>query len=116
MRALLTDEPADDVIWSMRRTRATIHRLHPPPGGPSDELSSSCVIRDVDIMRSFFRDRLMLRSVVQALPLVPELSREAEDPEPAGTPGESHEWRTHPVIEMALRMQVTSWNGPARGR
>jgi hypothetical protein len=36
------------------------------PGSPSDLLSSQCVVRDLEIMRTFFRDRLLLRSLADA--------------------------------------------------
>lgn len=32
-------------------------------GGGSDELTAQCVVRDLEIMRSFFRDRLLIRSI-----------------------------------------------------
>jgi hypothetical protein len=45
--------------------------------------------------------------VVQALPMAPELAREAEHLSPAELLTKAVEWRDHPVIEMALRMQVS---------
>ena len=35
-------------------------------GGGSDELSAQCVLRDLEIMRNFFRDRLLIRSIGDA--------------------------------------------------
>lgn len=32
-------------------------------GGGSDELSAQCVVRDLEILRTFFRDRLLIRSI-----------------------------------------------------
>ena len=35
-------------------------------GGGSDELTAQCVLRDLEIMRNFFRDRLLIRSIGDA--------------------------------------------------
>ncbi len=35
-------------------------------GGGSDELTAQCVVRDLEIMRNFFRDRLLVRSIADA--------------------------------------------------
>lgn len=35
-------------------------------GGGSDELTAQCVVRDLEIMRNFFRDRLLIRSIADA--------------------------------------------------
>lgn len=41
-------------------------------GSASDELSRLCVLRDLEIMRGFFGDRLLIRSLAQAVDVLPE--------------------------------------------
>ncbi|MBU2663383.1 hypothetical protein KOI35_07670 [Actinoplanes bogorensis] len=48
-------------------------------GGPSDELSKRCIRRDLDNMRSFFTDRLLIRTLHESVGLMvdekPDLSK-----------------------------------------
>lgn len=76
-------------------------------GEPSDELSAQCVMRDLDQLRMFLRDRLLLRSVLQALELVPELGRKARTLTPPQLLVVLVEWRQHTMVQMALRMQLS---------
>ena len=59
-------------------------------GGGSDELTAQCVVRDLEIMRNFFRDRLLIRSIADAagsletaLRLGRHGRREPSEPSPA---------------------------------
>ena len=40
-------------------------------GSASDELSRMCVVRDLEVMRTFFGDRLLMRSLGQAVQVLP---------------------------------------------
>lgn len=73
-------------------------------GSESDELSRACVRRDLQLMATFFADRLLLRSVGQAVELLPELR-------PAVAEGWEHLVELGrlvgmPEVEMALGMQI----------
>ena len=73
-------------------------------GSESDELSRACVRRDLQLMATFFADRLLLRSVGQAVELLPQLR-------PAAADGweylvELGRLTSTPEVEMALGMQI----------
>ena len=68
-------------LITARRVRALLSGEEPPTetnpcemyvdfvrrkGGGSDELTAQCVVRDLEIMRNFFRDRLLIRSLGDA--------------------------------------------------
>lgn len=50
-------------------------------GGNSDELSRLSVIRDLEIMRTFFGDRILMRTLEQSLPLLPSRPDLPDEPE-----------------------------------
>lgn len=73
-------------------------------GSESDELSRACVRRDLQLLATFFADRLLLRSVGQAVGLLPDLH-------PAAADGWEHlvelaRLAGRPEVEMALGMQI----------
>lgn len=73
-------------------------------GSESDELSRACVRRDLQVMATFFADRLLLRSVGQAVELLPALRPVAEE-------GWEHlvalaGLARGPEVEMALGLQI----------
>lgn len=73
-------------------------------GSESDELSRACVRRDLQLMATFFADRLLLRSIGQAVELLPSLRPVSSDGwehlvELAGLAGT-------PEVDMALGMQI----------
>jgi hypothetical protein len=75
-------------------------------GSASDELSRVCVARDLEIMRTFFGDRLLLRSLGQAvsmLPTPPELGESAEEELRSLASLQSDQ-----AMQMALLMQIQS--------
>jgi hypothetical protein len=74
-------------------------------GGPSDELSQRCVQRDLDNLGSFFADRLLLRTLYQALVLVGGGNSVREMPASQQLRAIS-DMRTDPEMILALRMQL----------
>jgi hypothetical protein len=73
-------------------------------GTPSDDLSRLCVQRDLEILRSFFGDRLLIRSLSEAselLPQRPELGDNAESRLRALA-----QLKDDPQIGMALSMKL----------
>lgn len=73
-------------------------------GSESDELSRGCVRRDLQIMATFFADRLLLRSIGQAVELVPQLRPPTDD-------GWTYlsglaALADRPEVQMALGMQI----------
>jgi hypothetical protein len=75
-------------------------------GSASDEISRMCVIRDLEILRSFFGDRLLLRSLGEAavmMPEPPDLTGSAEEQLEALATAQSD-----PTMQMALGMQLQS--------
>jgi hypothetical protein len=73
-------------------------------GGASDELSRQCVIRDLEVLRALFSDRLFLRSLGQAVPLlptIPDLGKSAAEELRSLAALQSD-----PAMQMALGMQV----------
>lgn len=73
-------------------------------GSASDDLSRMCVVRDLEVMRTFFGDRLLMRSLghaVQVLPTRPELGDTAAD-HLRGLAA----LRRSPEMQMALGMQL----------
>lgn len=73
-------------------------------GGASDELSRLCVVRDLEVKRAFFADRLLLRSLgqsVQMLPEQPDLGESAADHLAALAA-----LKSDPAMQMALNMQI----------
>jgi hypothetical protein len=78
-------------------------------GGASDELSRMCVIRDLEITRSFFGDRLLLRSLGEAVDVLPSRAS-------LGDVAEQRlrslaELKDTDEMQMALRMQIKSVHG-----
>ena len=74
-------------------------------GGPSDELARRCVVRDLEVLRAFFTDRLMLRSIAQATLVTSDHSGVTDLP-PAEQLRALARIKSDPQIEMALRMQL----------
>lgn len=75
-------------------------------GHPSDELSRMSVQRDLEVMRTFFGDRLLLRSLQEAvsvLPDKPDLGSTAED-RLVGLAALKDE----PMMQMAMKMQISA--------
>lgn len=75
-------------------------------GHPSDELSRMSVQRDLEVMRTFFGDRLLLRSLQEAvavLPTRPDLGETAESRLVALAA-----LKDDPMMQMALQMQVSA--------
>jgi hypothetical protein len=78
-------------------------------GHASDELSRMSVQRDLEVMRTFFGDRLLLRSLndaVQVLPQKPDLGDSAESRLMAVA-----RFKDDPMMQMALQMQIQAING-----
>lgn len=73
-------------------------------GSESDELSRACVRRDLQIMATLFADRLLLRSIGQAVELAPELRPPADDgwTQLIGLA----EVVDRPQVQMALGLQI----------
>lgn len=74
-------------------------------GHPSDELSRMSVQRDLEVMRTFFGDRLLLRSLQAAVPMLPSrpnLGETAAD-ELSGLA----DLKDDPMMQMALQMQIS---------
>lgn len=73
-------------------------------GHASDELSRMSVQRDLELMRSFFGDRLLLRSIDEATALLPA------KPDLGSTAWERLQrlaaLKDDPVMQMALQMQI----------
>ncbi len=73
-------------------------------GGTSDELSYRCVVRDLEVMRALFGDRLLVRSLGHALELIPGQAM------PEGTAAEQllslAELRDELQMGMALNFQL----------
>lgn len=99
VRALLTDEPqpvdnGSEMYCDFVRRR----------GSASDELSRQCVARDLETMRVFFGDRLLLRSLGDAVNLLPNR------PDLNGSAAERlailASLRDEPTMHMALSMQL----------
>ena len=66
-RALLEGQPADDLAASHVPNPVALYcDFTRRKGGPSDELARQCVARDLERLRTFFSDRLLLRSVWQS--------------------------------------------------
>ncbi|GAA1826603.1 hypothetical protein ACFFOM_15340 [Microlunatus capsulatus] len=75
-------------------------------GHPSDELSRMSVQRDLEVMRTFFGDRLLLRSLQEAvvlLPTKPDLGETA-----ASRLAALAALRDDGMMQMALQMQVSA--------
>lgn len=78
-------------------------------GHPSDELSRMSVQRDLEVMRTFFGDRLLLRSLSDAVQML--------DPSPAlGSSADSRlaelaRLKDEPEMQMALRMLIKEIEG-----
>ncbi len=75
-------------------------------GHPSDELSRMSVQRDLEVMRTFFGDRLLLRSLDEAvalLPNKPDLGSSA-----ASRLGVLARMKDDPTMKMALQMQINA--------
>jgi hypothetical protein len=73
-------------------------------GSASDDLSRMCVVRDLEVMRTFFGDRLLMRSLghaVQVLPTRPHLGETAAE-HLRGLATLRHD----PAMQMALGMQL----------
>lgn len=73
-------------------------------GHASDELSRMSVQRDLEVMRTFFGDRMLLRSLndaVDILPNKPDLGDSAESRLKAVA-----SFRDDPMMQMALQMQI----------
>ncbi len=71
-------------------------------GSASDELSRLCVQRDLELMRTFFRDRLLIRSLEQAA----ELAEVSLPEERADRLPELVAMRDDPALQIAFKMQV----------
>ncbi|USQ79195.1 hypothetical protein NF556_16465 [Ornithinimicrobium faecis] len=78
-------------------------------GHPSDELSRMSVQRDLEVMRTFFGDRLLLRSLQDAVPLLPTRPDlgETAAAQLAGLAA----MQDDPMMQMALKMQVGQIEG-----
>lgn len=75
-------------------------------GHASDELSRMSVQRDLEISRTFFGDRLLIRSLGEAatlLPVQPDLGSTAEQRLQALA-----KLRDEPMMQMALQMQINA--------
>lgn len=75
-------------------------------GHPSDELSRMSVQRDLEVMRTFFGDRLLLRSLQEAatvLPTKPELGETA-----ASRLAALAALKDDGMMQMALQMQIST--------
>lgn len=78
-------------------------------GSASDDLSRMCVVRDLEVMRTFFGDRLLMRSLgyaVQILPTRPALGDTAAEQLRALA-----KLRDDPAMQMALSMQLAQIRG-----
>ena len=75
-------------------------------GTASDELSRMCVMRDLEVMRTFFGDRLLLRSMGDAVPMLPA------PPDVSGTAEDQlrilAELQADDAMQMSLSMQIQS--------
>lgn len=74
-------------------------------GHPSDELSRMSVQRDLEVIRTFFGDRLLMRSLDAAVPMLPgrpDLGETAAD-ELSGLAA----LKDDPMMQMALKMQIS---------
>ncbi|WP_328459456.1 hypothetical protein OHA21_27155 [Actinoplanes sp. NBC_00393] len=74
-------------------------------GGPSDELSRLCIRRDLDNMRSFFTDRLLIRSLHESIELLddaPTLSSMS----PSEQLKKACALRNDPEMQLTLRMHL----------
>jgi hypothetical protein len=75
-------------------------------GHASDELSRMAVQRDLEILRTFFGDRLLLRSLDQATAILPEM------PDLGATAEERLRslaaLKDEPNMQMALKMQISA--------
>lgn len=74
-------------------------------GGPSDELSRLCIRRDLDNMRSFFTDRLLIRSLRESVSIFPT-TVDFTSLSPSEQLKKACELRDDPQMQMALGMHL----------
>ncbi|GAA3448856.1 hypothetical protein [Dactylosporangium matsuzakiense] len=75
-------------------------------GGPSDELSRTCIRRDLDNVRSFFTDRLVIRSLHESLRLVDDAVG-FQFLSPSEQLKKACELRTHLEMQLALKHELS---------
>lgn len=73
-------------------------------GTSSDELARMCIVRDLEVMRTFLADRLLVRTLDQSVDLLPQRSSLPEDA--TGRIAALISLRDTDAMEMALRMQI----------
>ena len=101
VRGLLSAKPIDVSSNPSEMYCDFVHRRR----SASDETARLAVVRDLEVMRAFFRDRLYIRAIAEAVPV-------AGVPEPDLTDSGRLEWlaglQDDHSVQMALGMQLQS--------
>jgi len=100
LRSLLTGEPTPGSPGALEIYCDFVGRR----GTSSDELARMCVVRDLEVMRTFLADRLLVRTLGQSVDLLPQRSDLPEDS--AARLAALIDIRDSDAMEMALRMQI----------
>ena len=101
VRGLLSGKPIDASLNPCEMYCDFVHRRK----SASDETARLAVVRDLEVMRTFFRDRLYIRAIAEAVPvagiLQPDLTDSGRLEWLAGVQGDD-------AVQMALGMQLQS--------
>lgn len=101
LRGLLSGEPVDLSANQSEMYCDFVRRR----GSASDEISRMAVIRDLEVMRTFFRDRLLIRAISEVVPVInAKVSDDSAEQLLADLAGLASD----PAAEIALGIQLNT--------